>query len=445
MMQLLPVLLLPMLLLLALPAACARAAAASPQTAFTPATTSQGALSPAAPSQATSAPAVSARGAHSPAVSAATTSGSPGNSAASPDDIISQQLQKLNLNDLQTYINQVDRDLHAQSDFSLGRVLDSIRSGKLQLNLPSLLQALARIFFREILAHAAFLGQLLVLGTVLALLEHLTGAFEGNTIAKLAHGVGMLGLFTIALSSFTLAMNTGRDAINTMTGFMQALLPVMLTLMAAMGSIGTVSMIQPVVVIAMNLLGALTGNVVFPLVFCAAILGVVNLLSDRIQVSRLAGFFRDASGILISLFLTIFLGVMMVQGAAGSIGDSVGIRTAKFATAVFVPVIGKILTDAVDVVMGCSLFLKSAIGILGAVTLLVLCALPVIKILSAVIVYRLAAALMQPLGAHQLGEALHLLGNYLFIVFAAVLAVGLMFMVAVTILVSLGNTAAMPG
>ena len=43
------------------------------------------------------------------------------------------------------------------------------------------------------------------------------------------------------------------------------------------------------------------------------------------------------------------------------------------------------------------------------------------------------------------GPSQHLLGNYLFIVFAAVLAVGLMFLVAITIMVGLGNAAAMLG
>ena len=360
-----------------------------------------------------------------------------------PGALIAEQYGQLNLQGLEGYARQVDSDLQAQlSDFSLVNTLESIRSGQLKLDPKSLLQALGKIFFQEVLTHVALLGKLLVLGTVLALLEHLTSAFEENTVARLAHGVGLLALLTVALSSFTLAMDTGRDAIGTMVGLMQSLLPVILTLTAAMGGLTTVSLMQPVIIIAMNLLGALTSNVVFPLIFCAAILGIVNQLSERLQLSRLANLFRDGSGILLSLFITVFLGILTIQGAAGAISDGVGIRTAKFATAAFIPVVGKILTDAVDVVVGCSLFMKNAIGIVGAVILIFLCALPVMKILSAVIVYKVAAALMQPLGAQQLGDALQLLGNYLFIVFAAVLAVGVMFLVVITIVVGLGNASA---
>jgi hypothetical protein len=61
--------------------------------------------------------------------------------------------------------------------------------------------------------------------------------------------------------------------------------------------------------------------------------------------------------------------------------------------------------------------LKMLLVLLGFWLFLFLCTLPVVKILSAAVMYRLAAALLQPLGAQELSESLHLLGNYLLLVF----------------------------
>ncbi|MDH7576216.1 MAG: stage III sporulation protein AE [Bacillota bacterium] len=361
-----------------------------------------------------------------------------------PPALISEQFEKLHLDDLQGYLRQVDRELQNQlSEVSLSQVLASIRRGELDLNLTNLFGALLKFFFQAVLTHSVLLGKLLVLGTILAILEHLQGAFEQNAVARLAHGVGILSLLTVAISSFTVALNTGREAIGNMVGFMHALLPVLLTLMAALGNFSTVALMHPVILISLNVLGTLTRNFVFPLIFCAAVLGIVNHLSERFQVSRLAALFRDGSVVLLSLFLTIFIGILGIQGVAGAVTDGIGLRTAKFLTGAFVPVVGGILSDAVEAVVGCSLFLKNAVGILGALTLLFLCALPIVKILSAAFIYRLAAALMQPLGAQRLGECLQMLGNYLFLVFAAVTGVGLMFLVALTIIVGLGNMVVM--
>lgn len=361
-----------------------------------------------------------------------------------PEQLVSDQFERLNLAELESFIKRVDQDLRNQlTDFSLENILDKIRHGKLELNLAGIFKSLLDFLFRQLLTHTVLLGKLLVLGAVLALLEHLQAAFEQNTVARLAHGIGVLGLLTVALSSFTLALNTGREAIGNMVGLMQSIIPVLLTLMAGLGSLTTVALMHPVIFVSLNILGALTRNIVFPLIFCAAILGIVNHISERFQVSRLAELLRDGSVALITLFLTLFVGILGIQGVAGAVTDGIGLRTAKFLTGAFVPVVGGVLSDAVEAVMGCSLFLKNAIGILGTLTLFFMCALPVVKILSAAIIYRLAAALMEPLGAHKLGESLNLLGNYLFIVFAAVAAVGLMFFIALAIVVGLGNFSVM--
>ncbi len=228
-----------------------------------------------------------------------------------------------------------------------------------------------------------------------------------------------------------------------MVGFMQSLIPVVMTLMAAMGNLSTVALMHPVIYVSLNILATLTQNIVFPLIFCAAVLGIVSNLSTRFQVSRLANLFKDGSMILIGLFLTVFIGILSIQGVAGAVTDGVGLRTAKFLTGAFVPVVGGMLSDAVDAIAGCSLFIKNTIGVFGVLAIIIICALPVIKILSAAVMYRLAAALLQPLGAQQLGDCLDLLGNNLFLVFGAVVAVGLMLFFSLAIMVGLSNAVVM--
>lgn len=357
---------------------------------------------------------------------------------------LSEQLEKLQLDDLEVFLKKVDGDLQEQlSGISLTRMLEGIRKGEIDFDLTEIFKEFIKYFSREFLTHTVLLGKLIVLGAVLALLEHLQGAFEQNTVARLAHSVGLLSLLTVALSSFTLALSTGREAIGNMVGFMQSLIPVIMTLLAAVGNLTSVALMHPVIYLSLNILGTLTQNIVFPLIFCSAVLGIVSRLSERFQVSRLAELFRDGSVLLLGLFLTIFTGILAVQGVAGAVTDGVGLRTAKYLTGAFVPVVGSMLSDAVEAVVGCSLFIKNAVGVLGVLAIFFLCTIPVIKILAAAMVYRLAGALLQPVGARELSDSLHLLGNHLFLVFAVVAGVGVMFFMALGIIVGLGNLVVM--
>ena len=45
-------------------------------------------------------------------------------------------------------------------------------------------------------------------------------------------------------------------------------------------------------------------------------------------------------------------------------------KTTKAAVSNFIPVVGKILGDAVDTVIGCSNILKNAVGIVGVIIIL---------------------------------------------------------------------------
>ena len=52
--------------------------------------------------------------------------------------------------------------------------------------------------------------------------------------------------------------------------------------------------------------------------------------------------------------LTIFLGIISIQGATAAVTDGVTIRTAKYLTGNFVPVVGRMFSDAADMVVGAS-------------------------------------------------------------------------------------------
>ncbi len=70
--------------------------------------------------------------------------------------------------------------------------------------------------------------------------------------------------------------------------------------------------------------------------------------------------------------------------------DGITLRTAKFITGNFIPVLGRMFTDATDTVISASLLLKNTVGILGVAILICIAAFPAIKVLSLAFIYKLA-------------------------------------------------------
>ena len=149
-------------------------------------------------------------------------------------------------------------------------------------------------------------------------------------------------------------------------------------------------------------------------------LHLVSAVTERYKVTQLANLLRNIGIGILGILLTVFLGVLSVQGATGAVTDGVALRTAKFVTGNFVPVVGKMFSDATDTVMSASLLVKNAVGLTGVIVLLFLCAFPAIKILTLALIYNLAGAVMQPLGDTPIVHCLQTIGKTLIYVFAEI-------------------------
>ncbi len=365
----------------------------------------------------------------------------PGSGNAAEDN---QQESELNLREVQKYIDQVDTDIKsAVPGLSFKDIFFKIIRGDVSWKPAAVFNNLLKYLFKEIVANASLLGRLIVLTIICAVLHNLTSAFDRGTTGQLSYLVVYLVLSTIAIGSFALAINTGRELVDRMVSFMQAIMPLLLTLLVAMGGVASAAIFHPVILISLTVIGTLTKNVVLPLIFFSAVLGIADNLSANFKVSRLAGLLKTVAMGLLGIFSTIFLGVLTIQGVAGAVGDGVALRTAKFAIDAFIPVVGGMFSNALESVISSSLLIKNAAGIAGMISIFLIMGLPMLKIISLSFIYKLAGALMQPIAEGQVVDCLNEMGSGLLLVFAAVGVVGLLFFFSITILIGVGNMTVM--
>jgi stage III sporulation protein AE len=364
--------------------------------------------------------------------------------SALTDPIVKQQMEQLDLHNFDKFWD----DLVTEYDEYLppevkGHFSDLVLEGKISIAFKGVLSGMLKFLFHELFLSSRLLGTIIVLAIFAALLESMQSAFEANNVSKIAHTICFLVLMILAVQSFVAATTYAKMAIQTMVDFMIATIPLYLALLASTGGMATAAMIHPLIVFLINVIGDLIQYIVFPLIFFSAILTLVSQLSSRYKVTELAGFLRSTAVWVLGVFFTIFLGVVSVQGAAGAVADGVSIKAAKYVSSNFVPVVGKLFSDAADTVVGASLIVKNALGITGVTVLLLICAFPAIKILALGLIYNVSAALMQPLGDSPIIKCLGVIGKSLTLVFGALATVGFMFFLAVTVIIAASNLSVM--
>lgn len=360
------------------------------------------------------------------------------------EQLILEQLETIDLTEMEELVNSMNYDNSMGiPEIDIRAFITKALRGELEFSLRGILSTILRGLFDEILVNSKLLAQLIIISVLCGLLNNLSNSFGNNSTGQIAFYASYLVIAGISIKAFIVAINVGQQAIDNMVSFMQALMPVLLTLLMAVGSITASALFKPIIVGSIGITSTIMKDVILPLVLLSAILAIVNNLPSKIQVSKLASLIKQSCITLIGLVLTIFLGIITIEGVLASSADGVTLRTARFAMDRFIPIVGGFMSDAIDTVFGCSLLIKNAVGVLGLVIILVIVSFPILKILSLIVIYKVTAVLIEPISDSKIVDCLNDMSSSLVIVFATVISVAIMFFIAVTAVVGAGNITAM--
>ena len=245
------------------------------------------------------------------------------------------------------------------------------------------------------------------------------------------------------MTNFVQILDIVRESIQSLVGFMNSLIPILITLCIATGSIVSANMLQPILLFIITFMGNFITGIIIPLVLISTSLGIVSKISDRIQVDKLSKFFKTGVVWILGVTLTLFVGLVSIEGTLSSSVDGVTAKTAKAAVSSFIPVVGKILGDAVDTVIGCSSILKNATGIVGIIILIGIAIGPGIKLTILMAICYFGAALCQPIADDKIIKLLEQMGDTFKTLLAIMCSLSVMFIIGTTLVIKISNSGMM--
>lgn len=348
-------------------------------------------------------------------------------------------LDQIPMEDLETYWHHIQTNYGTFIDDLSNKNLKELLTQYNHLSFKGVWKGIAQFLFYEVLVQSKLLSQLMLLMLIFLFLQAIQNAFEESTISTLAYFVIYTVLIFIVLNSFHLVLTYAKETIDMMNSFMLALMPLLLTLLVTSGQVMTVSFLHPVILFMIHASGLLITKVVFPLLYLSALLMVVSQLNERFQATQLAQLLKTVGIAVISVFSTVFLGVLSLQGAATTVQDGVILKTTKFLSSNTIPVIGRTLTEATDTFLFAAQILKNGIGIIGVLIVCLIVVFPLAKIIVIAFMYKLTAALIQPLGKNNMTTTLQQISHYIMLVVTCMIIVTFMFFLAIVIMTVLSN------
>ena len=220
---------------------------------------------------------------------------------------------------------------------------------------------------------------------------------------------------------------------------MDKVLPLLAALLIASGGLTQAATMDPIILGATILIPKIYLNIIIPLILITFVLQFANNISTEPKLSNLCGLIKKPTVWIQGFIITVFIGVLTIRGISSSTIDAVTLKTTKFTIDNFIPIVGKSLSDAISSVAGYSLIIKNAIGSIGLIVIILIIIYPIIKIVLSSLIFKLSAALLEPITDKRITSSIAAAGESLILIMSCVLCVSLMFFVLIAIMISAGK------
>ncbi len=359
--------------------------------------------------------------------------------ADTEDEVINSQMDSFNISSFIDEANKYSNNI--LKDIDIHELLNNAIKGELDTN--QLLKNIFPLLGTEIKEALKVMGSILIIVLIHSVLKSISDNLNNKSVAQITYYVQYILIATVIMTNFSSIITLTKEAVGNMISFIQLLFPLLMTLMLASGSVVSVNLVQPIILFIINLISNIFQSIIIPIILVGTALAIVSKISDRIQIDKLSKFLKSSSVWVIGILLTIFVGVLSIEGTLGSSVDGITAKTAKAAVSSFIPVVGKVLGDAVDTVIGCSAILKNAIGIVGVIVVIAICITPILKLAIITIIYHLTAALCEPIADSKIVSLITQMADTFKILLAILCSISVMLIIGITLVINISNTGLM--
>ncbi|MDR1560038.1 MAG: stage III sporulation protein AE [Clostridiales bacterium] len=326
-------------------------------------------------------------------------------------------------------------EINKASGTSFGSLVSQAIKGQLDLSPKNLANQFINLLFGELKDNWALLRNLLLIAILSAVLNTLTDSFKNKSVGELGFFVCYMALVMVLFSSFQITMKMLTDLVGLLSNIMTAAFPIMLGVLIVSGNPAGATAFPPIFAFSTEALTLIIRTVLIPLLTVGAVLEIINFLVEKDIFTNLAELIRDFTEWALKGVAVLFLAVLSLQKISAPIINNLAVKAAK-AAAGAVPMVGGMISGAMDTVILWGSAAKSGALVALVITIITACALPLIKILVMFLIYRLTGAVIQPICDKRIADCIKSIGDFCKLILSAGVIVAVMFIVSVVIMLS---------
>lgn len=237
--------------------------------------------------------------------------------------------------------------------------------------------------------------RLISIAIMAAIFTNFSNVFKSSQVAETGFYVTYLLMFTILASSFFSAIKLATETLSLLLDFMKVMIPAyFLTIAFTVGSHTSMVFYESTLII-ITLVDLILIHGVIPAINIYFILIIVNNLSKEDMLSRFTELLELIIRWTVKTLLGAVIGFNVIQGMIVPAVDYVK-KTTWMKAAGAIPGVGNALGTVTETVLGAGMLVKNAVGAAGLVVIVLICAIPLVKLVFYTVLYKFGTAVIQP-------------------------------------------------
>ena len=287
------------------------------------------------------------------------------------------------------------------------------------------------------------ISSILVIIIIHSILKSISENLGNKSISKIIYYAEYIAIVTVIMTNFSSIINEVSKTTNNLVGFMNSLVPILISLMLYTGNIATTTILEPIILFTINFIGNLINQILIPITLIIGTLSMVSKIGDKVPIDKLSNFLNKTIIWILGIIVTIFVGIISLEGTLSTSVDGITAKATKAIVSNTIPIVGKILGDAVDTVLGCGIILKNALGFIGVILIIGISIMPIIKLSVLTITYKILAGISEPIADKKIVNLLEQIGDIFKILLAILCSISVMIIIGTTLVIKMTNSGMM--
>lgn len=338
-------------------------------------------------------------------------------------------MEDMELGQMQDAVNQILKE----DSFSIEEILNQILKGESLFQKETMSKWFKNIVKAQLQREQKAMFQVVLLVLLAAVFSNFTAVFGEGKTGETSFYITYMLLLALLIKSFGSMGVELKELLENFILFLKALMPSYFLAVTASSGSATAMIFYEAVLFLIYVIQVVFLKGIVPAIYVLALVELVNYLHSEDFLSKMAELLQTLIEWSLKSCMAVVIGMQLIQNMIGPAMDSLK-RDIIGKTAASIPGIGNAINGVTEVALGTAVIIRNGIGVVGIIILVCIGIRPVIRLALLAFLYKLLAAVVQPVSDKRMTGALSTIGNGYVLFLKVLLCMELLIFITIAIL-----------